>query len=345
MREFVLDISRVTPLITRENLRRAGVWIVGAIAIVVVVSQMFYQVGPDEAGVVTRFGRYVRTSGPGLRVMMPFIESVTKAPVQRQLRQQFGFRTDVNGVRLTGNTNNYGAESTMLTGDLNVVVVEWIVQYRIADPYTYIFKVRDTDKLFADMTEAVMREAVGDRTVTEVVTVGRTDIEAAVQKELQQMVDQYQMGLQVTQVVLQDVNPPAPVKPSWDQVNQAQQQRDKLINDARTDYNRVIPLARGQAEQQLLSAEGYALDRVNRASGDASRFDQQVNAYHAAPDVTRRRLYLETMARVLPKVGGKVFLDKDAKNIVPLLPLNQLTTAVAAGAATSAAAPNKAGGR
>jgi len=342
MREFVLDISRVTRLLTRESLRRAGVWIVAAIAIVVVASQMFYQVGPDEAGVVTRFGRYVRTSGPGLRVMMPFIESVTKAPVQRQLRQQFGFRTDVNGVRTAG---NFGLESTMLTGDLNVVVVEWIVQYRIADPYTYIFKVRDTDKLFADMTEAVMREAVGDRTVTEVVTVGRTDIEAAVQKELQQMVDQYQMGLQVTQVVLQDVNPPAPVKPSWDQVNQAQQQRDKLINDARTDYNRVIPLARGQAEQQLLSAEGYALDRVNRASGDASRFDQQVTAYRAAPDVTRRRLYLETMSRVLPKVGGKVFLDKDARNIIPLLPLNQLTTAVAAGAAASAPAPAKAGGR
>ncbi len=337
MKEVVLDISRVTRLLTRETLRRAGVWIVGAIAIIVVASQTFYQVGPDEAGVVTRFGRYVRTSGPGLRLMLPFIESVTKAPVQRQLRQQFGFRTDVNGVRAAG---NFGAESTMLTGDLNVVVVEWIVQYRIADPYTYIFKVRGADTLFADMTEAVMREAVGDRTVTEVVTVGRTDIEAAVQKELQQMVDQYQMGLQVTQVVLQDVNPPAPVKPSWDQVNQAQQQRDKLINDARTDYNKIIPLARGQAEQTLLTAEGYALDRVNRASGDAARFDQQVSAYKQAPDVTRRRLFLETMARVLPKVGGKVIVDKDARSVVPLLPLDRLTQGLAASATA-----NKPGGR
>jgi membrane protease subunit HflK len=341
MKEVVLDISRFTPWLAPERARQAAVWIVAAIAIIVVASQMFYQVGPDEAGVVTRFGRYVRTSGPGLRVMFPFIESVTKAPVQRQLRQQFGFRTDVSGVRTAG---NFGAESTMLTGDLNVVVVEWIVQYRIADPYAYIFKVRDTDKLFADMTEAVMQEAVGDRTVTEVVTVGRTDIEATVQKELQQLVDQYQMGLQVTQVVLQDVNPPASVKPSWDQVNQAQQQRDKLINDARTDYNKVVPLARGQAEQTVLTAQGYALDRVNRASGDAARFDQQVNAYRQAPDVTRRRLYLETMSRVLPKVGGKVILDKDAKNIVPLLPLNQLTAAVGSGVATPAAA-NKAGGR
>jgi membrane protease subunit HflK len=239
-------------------------------------------------------------------------------------------------VRAAG---NFAAESTMLTGDLNVVVVEWIVQYRIADPYTYIFKVRGADKLFADMTEAVMQEAIGDRTVTEVVTVGRTDIEAAVQKELQAMVDQYQMGLQVTQVVLQDVNPPAAVKPSWDQVNQAQQQRDRLINEARTDYNKIIPLARGQAEQTLLSAEGYALDRVNRASGDAARFDQQVSAYRQSPDVTRRRLYLETMARVLPKVGGKVIVDKDAKNVVQLLPLDRLTQAVAASAAS------KAGGR
>jgi membrane protease subunit HflK len=336
MKEFVLDISRFTRLFAPETLRRTGVWVLAAIAVVIVASQMFYQVGPDEAGVVTRFGRYVRMSGPGLRVMLPFIESVTKAPVQRQLRQQFGFRTDVTGVRAAG---NFGAESTMLTGDLNVVVVEWIVQYRIADPYTYIFKVRDTDKLFADMTEAVMRGAVGDGTVTEVVTVGRTGIEAAVQKELQQMVDQYQLGVRVQQVVLQDVNPPAPVKPSWDQVNQAQQQRDKLINDARTDYNKVIPLARGQAEQTLLSAEGYALDRVNRASGDAARFDQQVNAYRQVPDVTRRRLYLETMSRVLPKVGGKVIVDKDAKNVVPLLSLDRLMQAVAASGA------NKAGGR
>jgi len=336
MKEVVLDISRFTRLLAPDQFRRVGVWVLTAIAIIVLASQMFYQVGPDEAGVVTRFGRYVRTTGPGLRVMLPFVESVTKAPVQRQLRQQFGFRTDVNGVRAAG---NFAAESTMLTGDLNVVVVEWIVQYRIADPYTYIFKVRGADKLFADMTEAVMQEAIGDRTVTEVVTVGRTDIEAAVQKELQAMVDQYQMGLQVTQVVLQDVNPPAAVKPSWDQVNQAQQQRDRLINEARTDYNKIIPLARGQAEQTVLAAEGYALDRVNRATGDAARFDQQVNAYRQAPDVTRRRLYLETMARVLPKVGGKVIIDKDARNVVPLLPLDRLTTAIAASAAT------KAGGR
>ncbi|PYR69989.1 MAG: FtsH protease activity modulator HflK [Acidobacteria bacterium] len=327
MKEAVINISRLTqlrvPRPSRQQAQRALI----VLAVILLAWGMFYQVGPDEAGLVQRFGRFVRTGGPGLRVKLPAVETVTKIPVQRQLRQQFGFRSDSNGARLSG---DYSVESTMLTGDLNVVVVEWIVQYRIADPYAYLFKVRDADRLFSDMTEAVMRQAVGDRTVTEVVTVGRPDIEATVQQQLQAMVDQYQMGLRVQQVVLQDVNPPPPVKPSWDQVNQAQQQRDRLINEARTEYNKVIPLARGQAEQAILSADAYALDRVNRASGDAARFDEQQAAYRKAPEITRRRLYLETMNRVLPRVGGKVIIDKDAKSVVPLLPLDRLTQALAA---------------
>jgi len=327
MKEAVINISRLTRLRIPRLSRQWIIRLTAAALVLLVGSLVLYQVGPDEVGVVLRFGRFARTGAPGLRMQFPFIETVTKVPVQRQLRQQFGFRTDSNGVRAKG---DFGVESTMLTGDLNVVVVEWIVQYRITDPYVYLFKVRAADSLFSDMSEAVMRQAVGDRTVTEVVTVGRPDIEATVQKELQEMVDQYQMGLRVQQVVLQDVNPPPPVKPSWDQVNQAQQQRDRLISEARTDYNKIIPLARGQAEQALLSAEGYALERVNRASGDASRFDQQLDAYRKAPDVTRRRLYLETMNRVLPKVGGKVIVDKDAKSIVPLLPLDRLTQGIAA---------------
>ena len=328
MKEAVINISRLTRLRMPNISREWAIRLLVAMLVLLVGWGTFYQVGPDEAGVVLRFGRFVRTGGPGLRVKLPMVESVTKVPVQRQLRQQFGFRTDGGGARAKG---DFSVESTMLTGDLNVVVVEWIVQYRIADPQAYLFKVRDADGLFKDMSEAVMRQAVGDRTVTEVVTVGRPEIEAAVQKQLQDMVDQYQMGLRVQQVVLQDVNPPPSVKPSWDLVNQAQQQRDRLISEARTDYNKIIPLARGQAEQAILSAEGYALDRVNRASGDASRFDQQVDAYRQSPDVTRRRLYLETMGRVLPKVGGKVIIDKDAKGVVPLLPLDRLTQALTAG--------------
>lgn len=212
----------------------------------------------------------------------------------------------------------------MLTGDLNVALVEWIVQYRIADPYRYLFRVRNGDSIFRDLTEAVMEAAVGDRTLTEVVTVGRQDVEATVQSELQQAVDRYNMGLRVEQVVLQDVNPPDPVKPSWDEVNQAQQQRDRLINEARAQYNTVVPKARGEAAQAILAAEGYALDRVNRAEGDASRFVQLHEAYLKAPDVTRRRLQLETMSRVLPRVGGKVIIDRDTKGVVPLFPLDTL---------------------
>ena len=346
MKEAVIDISRISRLRMPRISRRAAARGALALAILVALWNVLFQVGPDEVGVVLRFGRYVRTSQPGLRLKLPFIEVITKVPVQRQLRQEFGFRTDaVTGGRAAG---DFTGESTMLTGDLNVVVVEWIVQYRVDDPYTYLFKVRDADSLFRDMTEAVVRQAVGDRTVTEVVTVGRQEIESTVQQQLQEMVGQYQMGLRVQQVVLQDVNPPPPVKPSWDQVNQAQQQRDRLINEARTDYNTVIPRARGQAEQTILAAEGYALDRVNRAEGDASRFRQQVDAYQRAPDVTRRRLYLETMGRVLARVGGKVIVDRDAKSIVPLLPLNGLMQTLGAASspprASSAGADAKTGG-
>lgn len=315
-----IDISRI------NRLRASPIWgrALAAVAILVVLSQIFYQVGPDEAGVVQRFGRYVRSSSPGLRLKLPLIETVTKVPVQRQLRQEFGFRTATDPKQTS---NRYLQESTMLTGDLNVAVVEWIVQYRVADPYKYLFRVRDVENIFRDLTEAVMEGAVGDRTLTEVVTVGRQDVEAAVQRELQQAVDQYDMGLRINQVVLQDVNPPDPVKPSWDEVNQAQQQRDRLINEARAQYNTVVPKARGEAAQAILAAEGYALDRVNRAEGDASRFRQFNEAYEKAPDVTRRRLQLETMGRVLPRVGGKIVIDKDAKGVLPLLPLDALKRA------------------
>jgi modulator of FtsH protease HflK len=314
MKEAVIDISRIT----RMKLPRLGQRAVLKIALVILglaaAWDGFYLVGADEAGVVLTFGAYTRTAGPGFRLKLPFGETVTKVPVQRQLRQEFGFRTDpLTGVRATG---AFADEATMLTGDLNVAQVEWIVQYRVSDPYAYLYKVRDADPLLADMSEAAMRQAVGDRTVTEVVTVGREDIETAVQSQLQQQVDRYQMGIRVQHVVLQNVNPPATVKPAWDEVNQAEQQRDQLINNARTEYNRAIPRAKGEAAQAVLSAEGYAADRVNRAEGDASRFRQVVEAYQKAPDVTRRRLYLETMTRVLSRVGSKVVVDRSATSAV-----------------------------
>ncbi|MAG69255.1 MAG: FtsH protease activity modulator HflK [Vicinamibacterales bacterium] len=329
MDQRVIDIGgvRVPPVPTRT----IGM---GVLALVI-VSGLFntlYQIQPEEVGVVLRFGRYVRTSEPGLRAKLPFAETVLKVPVQRQLKQEFGFRTVEAGVRSTFSERQFADEAVMLTGDLNVAVVEWIVQYRVSDPYEYLFKVRNLEGTFGAMNEAVMREVVGDRTVTEVLTVGRQDIETQVEEQLQALVGQYEMGITVEQVVLQDVNPPDPVKPSWDEVNQAQQQRDRLINEARAEYNAIIPRARGEAQQAVLQAEGYALDRVNRAQGDAARFTAIYDAYRQAPEVTRRRLYLETMQRVLPQVGGKLYLAEGASGVLPLLSLDALQQRIASGA-------------
>lgn len=278
-----------------------------------------YQIEPEEAGVVLQFGKYVRTTDPGLHFKIPLVEDVQKVPVERQLKQEFGFRTLAANVQTQYSQSTLDGEALMLTGDLNVAVVEWIVQYRVADPYSYLFKVRNVEETFRDMNEAVMREVVGDRTVTEVLTVGRQEIEVNAQTRLQELCDQYDTGIRIEQVVLQDVNPPDPVKPSWDEVNQAQQQRDRLINEALADYNSVIPRASGEAQQTVLQAEGYALDRVNRSEGDAARFKSLYDEYRRAPNVTRRRLYLETMTRMLPQAGNKVILDEQAQGVLPLL--------------------------
>jgi membrane protease subunit HflK len=278
-----------------------------------------YQIDPEEAGVVLQFGKYVRTTDPGLHFKIPLMEDVQKVPVERQLKQEFGFRTVAANVQTQYSQSTFDGEALMLTGDLNVAVVEWIVQYRVADPYSYLFKVRNVEETFRDMNEAVMREVVGDRTVTEVLTVGRQEIEVNAQTRLQELCDQYETGIRIEQVVLQDVNPPDPVKPSWDEVNQAQQQRDRLINEALADYNSVIPRASGEAQQTVLQAEGYALDRVNRSEGDATRFKALYDEYRRAPNVTRRRLYLETMTRMLPQAGNKVILDEQAQGVLPLL--------------------------
>jgi len=298
------------------------------IVLLILVFGTVYQVQPEQVGVVQRFGRYVRTTDPGLRLKIPLIETVTRVPVQRQLKQEFGFRTIEPAVRTRFSDQSFMDESSMLTGDLNVAVVEWIVQYRVVDPYKYLFKVRNVDETFRDMNEAVLRAVVGDRTVTEVLTVGRQEIESAAQEKLEEICKQYETGITVDQLVLQDVNPPDPVKPSWDEVNQAQQQRDRLLNEARAEYNQVIPRAKGEAEQTVLQAEGYALDRVNRAQGDATRFKALYEAYRRAPKVTRQRMYLETMQKVLPRLGGKFYLDENAKGVLPLLSLDAVQRAM-----------------
>ena len=303
--------------------RLIGLGIVGFIVLFFAFTS-FVTVDPEEVGVVLRFGKFNRIVDPGLHYTLPFaIETVTKVPVQRQLKLEFGFRTEEPGQRTKFSSKKYPEESLMLTGDLNAAEVEWIVQYRIEDPYKYLFKVRDTQQTFGDMNEALMREVVGDRSVNEVLTVGRVEIANTVTQKLQALANQYDTGIKVDQVVLQDVNPPDAVKPAFNEVNEAQQEREKLINQARSDYNSVIPKARGDAARIIEEARGYAIQRVNEADGDASKFNSIYQEYQKAPEVTRQRIYLETMQKILPKVGRKVITDQSTTGILPLFQLGK----------------------
>jgi membrane protease subunit HflK len=213
----------------------------------------------------------------------------------------------------------------MLTGDLNLADVEWVVQYRIHDPYMFLFKVRNPEKTLRDMSEAAMRQIVGDRTVNEVLTVGRAEVAFSVQEILQELCNEYETGIRIEQVVLQDINPPDQVKRSFNEVNEAQQERETLINQARADYNRVVPRARGEAQQMIQQAEGYAVDRVNRARGEVSAFNSVHAEYVNAPAITKKRIYFETMQVILPNLGQKIITDQDGSNVLPLLQLQGTT--------------------
>ena len=292
--------------------------ILGVVALVVVFSS-FFTVQPEEVGIITQFGEYTRTANPGLNFKLPFIESVRYVPVQRQLKQEFGYRTTSAGVRSSYAKAGYTDESLMLTGDLNLADVEWVVQYRVTDPYNFLFKVRNPEQTLRDISEAAMRQIVGDRTVNEVLTVGRAEVASEAERIIQEICNEYETGVAIEQIVLQDINPPDPVKPSFNAVNEAQQQRETLINQAKSEYNKVIPRASGQAQETIQKAEGYALDRVNRARGDASRFNDLYQEYLKAPEVTKQRIYLETLEDILPKIGNKIVTDQNGNSVLPLL--------------------------
>ncbi|NOY65265.1 MAG: FtsH protease activity modulator HflK [Nitrospirae bacterium] len=300
------------------------IWGVLAILLVIFLYSSWFTVDTEEVGVVLRFGKFARTADPGLNFKLPFgIEKVYKVPVERQLKLEFGFRTTAPGVRTEYSTRKYPEESLMLTGDLNAAEVEWIVQFRIKDPYNFLFRVRNAVSTFRDLNEAVMREVVGDRTVDEVLTVGRQEVASTVTLKLQELSDQYEMGIKVDQVVLQDVNPPEPVKPAFNEVNEAQQEREKLINQAKSEYNKVIPKAKGEADRTIEVAKGYALERVNNARGEAAKFDSVFKEYLKAKEVTYQRIYLETMNDILQKVGRKLITDNEATGILPLFQLEK----------------------
>jgi membrane protease subunit HflK len=300
-------------------------YFLSALFVFILLLNSLFQIGPEEVGVITRFGKYVRKVEPGLKVKFPIIETLYKVAVERQQKEEFGFRTTRPAVQSEYSKVGTVEESLMLTGDLNLADVEWIVQYRIEDPYSYLFKVREPVSTLRDISEASMREIVGDRTVNEVLTVGRAEIASSVHQKIQKLCTEYSLGIRIEQVVLQDVNPPDPVKDAFNDVNQAQQERETLINQARSEYNKVIPKAKGQAEETIQRAEGYATERVNNSLGEAARFNALYYEYIKAPEVTKRRIYLETMEEVIPRLGHKIITDESGTNVLPLLQM-QLNT-------------------
>ena len=299
--------------------------VVFAIFILIGITSSFYTVSADAQAVVLRFGKpQAETKGPGLHFKIPFgIDRALIVEVERQLKQEFGYGTEgATNPWQYSDSGEQELEKSMVTGDLNAALVEWVVQYRIDDPIQYLFAVRDPDATLRDLTESVMREIVGDRTVDEVITVGRQEIEAVASAKLQEATAAYAMGLRIEQVQLKDVNPPRAVQSSFNAVNQAQQDKETAINVANGQYNQEVPRARGEADRMISAADGYAKKRVNEAEGDVASFEALLIEYTAAPEITRRRLYLETMSEILPKLGKTIIIDEETKGLLPLLNLD-----------------------
>ncbi len=309
-------------------------WLIVLLVIVVILliffgSSMVYQVDTNEVAVIQRFGKYNREVKPGLHFKLPKgIESVTHVKIKRVYKEEFGFQTtrSTDTGSFTSDKQLYDSqnigESLMLTGDLNVGLVPWIVQYRIKNPYNYLFNVRDVDKLLRDMSEAAMRLVVGDRSINEVIS-SRVEIANEAMGILQEQMNQAESGISIDAVELKKTNVPQEVQPSFNEVNQALQEKEQMIQEARRDYNKEVPTARGQAKRVVKAAEGYATERINKAQGDANKFIEVYKEYKNARDVTRRRLYLETLGNVMPKLGKKYIVDSEQENLLPLLNLGK----------------------
>ena len=284
----------------------------------------FYSIDPDEVGIIRRFGKYDRTTQPGLHWKFPFgIDRLDKVKVKRIFKEEFGFRTTHADVKSEYASRGFPDESLMLTGDLNVLDVTWIVQFKIKDPVQLLFNIRDPRQTVRDISQSVMRKVIGDSSVNAALTTLRDEINVEVQKEMQQILDSYKSGIEVETIKLQDVNPPDEVKPSFNEVNEAKQEQEKVVNQSWESYNKAIPKARGEAERMIREAEGFALSRVNQAHGDVANFQSTWEAYKDSKDVTRRRLYLETIAEILPRAGHIYILNPKTNGVLPLLNLQQ----------------------
>src|SRR5436853_3654642 len=310
---------------SHAEVKPAGL-ILGLIACVGIVFTLitllfgFTSIPANSVGVKTRFGAYHNIVDPGLAYAIPYIDEIHIVPTQRLLKLEFGF-TSPNATNIYQGDVEPQETETMITGDLNTALVPWVVQYRITDPKTYLFGAREPEKTLRDLSESVMREVIGDRTVDEVLTIGRHDIETSALKRLADLCSEYNLGLQIQQVQLATVRPPAVVQAAFNEVNQAQQEKQTAINQAWAVYNDAVPNASGRAKERLKQAEAYAFNRVNQAKGDAEKFTLLLTEYRKAPDVTRRRIYLEQMQTILPSLQKKVIVDDSLKNILQTLPL------------------------
>jgi len=294
------------------------------IALLILIFTAYYQVEPNETGVVLRFGRFARAAGPGPHFKIPFgVERVYLVKTGYQFKVEFGFRTDRAGVQTSYSDEDFTRESNMLTGDQNIATVTWVVQYRIQNARDYLFHVRDVPGTIRDVAEATMRAAAGDMSFNEVIRLKRQEIELSVKERMKEVLDLYACGVDVNLVQLQDVHPPTPVKDSFDEVNRARQEMDQAVNQAYQEYNKIIYRVKGEAEQAVKEAEGTRIERINRAQGDAARFNQLLAEYRRAPEVTRQRLFLETMNQVLPRLRQVYVVDDSLKNMMPLLDFRQ----------------------
>jgi membrane protease subunit HflK len=283
----------------------------------------WYTVQPEETAVVQRFGRVHRTTDPGLHFKIPLgIETIRRVPTARILKEEFGFRTVTAGRQTQVAGGDYSAESLMLTGDLNVIDVQWIVQFRVEDPILFLFKVREQQETFRAIAEAVMRRVVGNRVGSDVLTLGRVAVATEVKEEMQKILSEYDTGIRLITVELQDVTPPDPVKPAYNEVNEARQDLERMVNQAQEQANKVIPRAAGEAKQAVAEAHGYATERVNQARGEAARFSAVLAEYQRVPEVTRRRLYLEAMSEVLSDAKTIYIVDSEQRALIPWLSLD-----------------------
>lgn len=293
----------------------------------------YYQIETAQQGVVTRFGAFHAIADEGPHLKIPFgIDQVYKVEVTRIHELQFGFRKDRSLAR-----ERARQESLMLTGDLNVAVVEWILQYKIVDPKKALFHAADVKKNIRDVSISVMRRVVGDKLVGDVLTTDRVSIANSALKLTQETLDRYDMGIQLTKVALQNVTPPEIVKPAFNEINIAKQEREQLINQAKGNYNKIVPEALGKAAQRVADAQAYAIKTVNWAEGDSAKFAALLEAYKEAPKITKKRLFLETMEKIFSSVEITV-VDKQVQGLLPIF--NGLQGSALNGNSTNTASKN-----